>query len=58
VISVTHRLASAANADRVIVFEHGRICASGSHVELMQREGFYASFWSKQQDVHDEFAAG
>ncbi len=48
VISVTHRLASAELSDQVVVFERGRIREIGAHEDLLQRDGFYASFWRKQ----------
>jgi len=48
VISITHRLSSAADADRIYVFDQGRIVEEGSHYELMALEGFYANLWRKQ----------
>lgn len=47
-ISVTHRLASAAGASHIFVFDHGEIVEQGSHFELMALEGTYASLWRKQ----------
>ncbi len=48
VISATHRLSSAADADMILVFDQGRIIEQGSHFELMAMEGFYANLWRKQ----------
>jgi ATP-binding cassette subfamily B protein len=48
VISVTHRLATAADADHIFVFEKGRIVEQGSHFELLAANGTYAGFWRKQ----------
>lgn len=47
-ISVTHRLATAADADHILVFEDGQIVEQGSHFELMALNGSYASLWRKQ----------
>jgi len=46
VIIVTHRLATAMAADIIHVVERGRVVESGSHEELLQREGAYAEAWS------------
>lgn len=48
IVSVTHRLASVANADRIYVFQSGRIAESGTHEELLRRQGLYRSLWDKQ----------
>ena len=38
---VAHRLSTVTNADRIIVFEKGRIIETGSHRELIDKQGFY-----------------
>jgi ATP-binding cassette subfamily B protein len=47
-ITVTHRLASAADAGRIFVFDRGEVVEQGSHFELMATEGTYANLWRKQ----------
>ncbi|RXZ82648.1 ATP-binding cassette domain-containing protein [Paenibacillaceae bacterium] len=48
IVTVTHRLASVAHADKIYVFEHGRIIESGTHQQLMDRPGMYFDLWEKQ----------
>nr|WP_318533270.1 MULTISPECIES: ABC transporter transmembrane domain-containing protein [Actinoalloteichus] len=42
---VAHRLATAAKADRIYVFDQGRIVERGTHHELLDRGGRYARLW-------------
>ncbi len=45
---VTHRLGSAKIADRIIVMDEGQIVETGTHDELIDRDGKYASMYESQ----------
>jgi ATP-binding cassette subfamily B protein len=47
-IIVSHRVSSAKNADRIIILEEGKIIEQGSHNQLINQEGYYASLYLKQ----------
>jgi ABC-type multidrug transport system fused ATPase/permease subunit len=40
---IAHRLSTVRHADRILVLNRGRIIETGSHDELMNRQGFYYS---------------
>ncbi|WP_058235454.1 ABC transporter ATP-binding protein [Devriesea agamarum] len=43
---VAHRLSQAARADRICVMENGRLIEQGTHRELLDLNGQYATLWS------------
>jgi subfamily B ATP-binding cassette protein HlyB/CyaB len=48
VFLIAHRLSTLRSADRIIVMEDGSIVESGTHDELMKKEGRYARLYSIQ----------
>jgi ATP-binding cassette subfamily B protein len=45
---IAHRLATITKADRIVVLDHGRIAAIGTHHELLQTNALYARLASLQ----------
>ncbi|MEQ9688382.1 MAG: ABC transporter ATP-binding protein, partial [Bauldia litoralis] len=48
VIAIAHRLSTIAVLDRLVVMDEGRIVETGSHRELLERDGLYAALWRRQ----------
>lgn len=44
IITIAHRLATIENADQILVVNHGEIVESGTHKELVKKEGVYKKF--------------
>jgi ATP-binding cassette, subfamily B, bacterial len=47
-VVITHRLTTAAVADRIYVMEGGRVVEAGGHAELLARGGRYAESWGER----------
>ena len=45
---IAHRLSIARYADMIIALDDGRITEIGTHKELLERGGVYASLWARQ----------
>ena len=48
VIIIAHRLATTQEADKIVVFEKGRIIDIGKHLELLNKKGIYKELCEKQ----------
>ncbi len=48
VIIIAHRLSTTQGADRIVVFDKGKIIDSGKHIDLFKKDGIYKELCEKQ----------
>ena len=49
VVVIAHKLQTIRNADKIVVLENGHISEEGKHSELLENNGLYAKYWTRQQ---------
>ena len=54
---IAHRLSTVADAQQILVLDHGRIVERGNHQMLLAANGLYAQMWERQQARPDEALA-
>ena len=57
-IAIAHRLSTILRADRILVYERGRIVERGTHAQLLARGGLYARLYHEQFEVGSRPAPG
>jgi ATP-binding cassette, subfamily B, heavy metal transporter len=53
---IAHRLSTIINADEIIVLKDGEIVEKGSHTDLLEKKGLYATMWDKQREATEAYA--
>ncbi len=50
-IAIAHRLSTVRNADHIYVMEYGKLVEWGTHAQLLEQQGIYASLWRVQSGL-------
>ena len=58
VIMIAHRLSTVVGADQIVVLEQGRVAERGTHAELVEAGGLYASMWADYEQAASWKIAG
>ncbi|MEA4890624.1 MAG: ABC transporter ATP-binding protein [Clostridiaceae bacterium] len=48
---ISHRITTLAEADQILVLDHGKIVQRGTHAELIQQDGHYRQIWEIQSNM-------
>jgi len=51
VLLISHRLANVTGSDKIYVMEKGNVVESGTHAELLAKQGVYEKLWNTQQSL-------
>ncbi|MGQ0456993.1 MAG: ABCB family ABC transporter ATP-binding protein/permease [Hyphomicrobium sp.] len=50
-VVIAHRLSTIIHADKILVLEAGEVAEQGTHAELIEKGGLYASLWARQRQA-------
>ncbi|WP_199317719.1 ABC transporter ATP-binding protein [Richelia sinica] len=50
-IAIAHRLSTIRDADCIYVMEHGKLVESGTHEQLLEKNGIYSNLWRVQSGL-------
>ncbi|ODM90920.1 Bile salt export pump [Orchesella cincta] len=53
-VTIAHRLSSIVNSDKIFVMKRGRIEDSGTHAQLILRDGIYQAMWKAQSSQQSD----
>lgn len=53
VLLISHRLANVVQANNIYVMDHGKVVESGTHYQLLVKNGVYGKLWQTQQSLEN-----
>lgn len=55
ILVISHRLANVVQADEILYMESGQVLERGTHAQLMERQGSYASLYAAQKELEEGY---
>jgi len=57
-LAIAHRLSTVVDSDEILVLDKGQVVERGTHAQLLDQDGLYATMWQRQQETAESGISG